>query len=100
MRLSSTLFIKKEFFMDSKLNPMALGSAAALIAGFTMLTLGILGNLGIYTGAAEQMQQWHFFFSLSIWGIILGISEAAVTTFVLAYIFGWLYNRFLTLFNK
>ncbi|HDZ54640.1 MAG TPA: hypothetical protein ENI19_03200 [Candidatus Nealsonbacteria bacterium] len=58
-----------------------------------MLLLGILGNLGMYTGAVEMMQQWHIFFSLSIGGIIAGIIEAAVISFILIYKFGWLYNK-------
>ncbi|TFH41253.1 MAG: hypothetical protein E4G94_08260, partial [ANME-2 cluster archaeon] len=59
-----------------------------------MLLLGVFGNLGIYTGAVEMMQQWHMFFSLSIVGIIAGMIEAAIIGFVFAYAFGWIYNKF------
>jgi heme/copper-type cytochrome/quinol oxidase subunit 2 len=59
-----------------------------------MLLLGILGNMGIYTGAVEMLQQWHIFFSLSIGGIIAGIVEAAIIGFIFGYAFGWLYNKF------
>ncbi|MBR9690684.1 hypothetical protein GOV08_03285 [Candidatus Woesearchaeota archaeon] len=59
-----------------------------------MLLLGILGNLGIYTSAAEQMMKWHTFFSLSIGGIIAGMIEAAIISFVFLYLFGWIYNKF------
>ena len=79
---------------DTKLNALALGYAAAIVAAVIMLLLGILGNLGIYTGAVEMMQQWHMFFSLSVWGIIAGMIEAAIISFVFVYIFGWCYNRF------
>lgn len=75
-------------------NALALGFAAAIVAAVIMLLLGILGNLGIYTGAVEMMRQWHMFFSLSIVGIIAGMIEAAVISFVFVYIFGWLYNKF------
>ena len=76
------------------LNPLALGGAAAILAAIIMLLLGISGNIGIYTGAADMMQQWHMFFSLSIGGIIAGMVEAAVITFVFTYLFGLIYNKF------
>lgn len=77
----------------TKLNALALGYAAAIVAAAIMLLLGILGNLGIYVGAVDMMRQWHMFFSLSIGGIIAGMVEAAIISFVLVYIFGWLYNK-------
>ncbi len=79
--------------MDKKLNPNSFALAAAIIAAFIMLLLGILGNLGIYTGAVQQMQKWHMFFSLDVVGIITGIIEAAVISFVFCYLFAWLYNK-------
>lgn len=80
--------------MAQELNANALGYAGATISAAIMLLLGVLGNLGVYTSAVEMMQQWHIFFSLSIIGIILGMIEAAVFSFIAAYTFGWLYNRF------
>ena len=59
-----------------------------------MLLLGILGNLGIYTGAVEMMQEMHVFFSLSIAGIIAGMIEAAVISFVFMVGLAWIYNKF------
>lgn len=73
--------------MAEKLNELALGYAMAIVSAATMLLLGILGNLGIYTGAVQMMQQWHMFFSLSVIGIITGMIEAAIISFVLAYAF-------------
>lgn len=80
--------------MAEKLNPLALGYAAAIISAVCMLLLGIGGNIGIYAGAAEQMMEWHMFFSLSVVGIIAGIVEAAIISFVFVYAFGWVYNKF------
>jgi len=77
----------------TKLNALALGRAAAIVAAVIMLLLGILGNLGIYAGAVDMMRQWHMFFSLSIGGIIAGMIEAAIISFVFVYFFGWLYNK-------
>lgn len=81
--------------MNKELNPLILGYAAAIVSALSMLVLGILGNLGIYMGAVEKMQEVHMFFSLSIGGIITGMVEGAIISFVLIYIFGWSYNRLL-----
>lgn len=78
----------------AKLNPLALGGAAAILAALIMLLFGILGNIGVYAGAVGMMQQWHVFFSLGIGGIIAGIAEAAVISFVFVYLFGFIYNKF------
>ena len=43
--------------MTEKLNTLALGTSAAIVAGLSMLLLGILGNFGIYKGAVEMMSQ-------------------------------------------
>ncbi len=78
----------------AKLNPLALGGAAAILAAIIMLLLGILGRSGVYTGAVDMMAQWHVFFSLSIGGIIAGMVEGAVATFAFVYFFGLIYNKF------
>ena len=80
--------------MTEKLHSLSLGASAAIVAGLSMLILGILGNLGVYQGAVEMMSQWHMFFSLTPFGILTGIIEAAVISFVFFYIFGWVYNIF------
>ncbi len=77
----------------AKSKPLALAGAAALVAVAIMLLLGILGNIGVYTGAVEMMQEWHAFFSLSIGGVIAGMSEAAVITFIFVYLFTFIYNK-------
>ena len=48
--------------MAEKLNALALGYAGAIISAIGMLTLGILGNVGIYISAAQMMSQGHMFF--------------------------------------
>lgn len=78
-----------------ELNTMALGYAGGLVSAAGMLLLGILGNVGIYTGAVKMMQEAHAFFSLSLGGIIAGMIEAAVFGFVGLYVFGWIYNKFI-----
>jgi len=83
--------------MTEKFNSLSLGASAAIVAGLSMLILGILGNLGVYQGAVEMMSQWHMFFSLTPFAILTGIIEAAVISFVFFYIFGWVYNKFIIL---
>lgn len=77
----------------TNLNEKAFGFSAAIISSVIMGLLGIFGNLGIYTGATEQMQKWHMFFSLSIGGIITGMVEAAIISFIFAYAFARVYNK-------
>lgn len=78
----------------NELNALAFGYAAAILSAACMLSLGILGNLGIYSSGVRAMQQWHMFFSLSIGGIIAGMVEAAIIGCILGYAFAWLYNKF------
>lgn len=78
--------------MAQRLDPLAFAGAAALIAAIVMLFLGILGNIGLYQGAVEMMREWHMFFSLSLTGIITGIIEAVIITFVGCYAFVWIYK--------
>ncbi|MBU2609089.1 MAG: hypothetical protein KKF26_07215 [Chloroflexi bacterium] len=78
----------------TKPKALALAGAAAIVAAILMLVLGILGNIGVYTGAVDMMQQWHMFFSLSIVGIIAGMVEAAVITFVFVFLLVFIYNKF------
>ena len=75
-----------------KLKPQPLASALAMWSAIVMLLLGILGNMGLYTGAVVAMQQWHLFFSLSLAGIIGGMIEAAVMSYLGVYLFAWIYN--------
>ena len=79
--------------MKSRLNPVALGVSGAIVAAAVMLLLGILGNFGIYGGAVEMMAQWHMFFSLSPLGIVSGMIEAAVISFVLLFALAVVHNK-------
>ena len=85
--------------MTEKLNSFAFAASAAIVAALSMLILGILGNIGVYMGAVEMMSQWHMFFSLTPFGILTGMIEAAVVSFVFFFIFGWIYNK-ISISNK
>lgn len=80
--------------MKQGINQLAFGYAGAAVSSLAMLLLGIMGNFGIYEGAANMMKQWHMFFSLSVIGIFTGMVEAAVISFVFLYAMAWFYNRF------
>lgn len=79
--------------MKEKLNSLAFGSAAAIVAAFSMLVLSVAGKLGIYLGAVEMMSKWHMFYSLSPIGIFTGMVEAAIISFVFFYLFAWIYTK-------
>lgn len=80
--------------VKQKLNELAFGYSLAIVSALCMLLLGIAGNMGIYTGAVGMMEEWHMFFSLSIGGIIGGILEAGVISFVAGWLIAWVYNKF------
>ena len=80
--------------MAERLSSLTFGYALAVWSAAFMLIIGIFGNLGLYLGAVEMMEQWHMFFSLSVFGIIGGMIESAIISFVLGYSFVWLYNKF------
>lgn len=80
--------------MVEKLNAKALGYSLAILSGLFMLLLGILGNLGIYMGGVEMMEQWHMFFNLSIGGIVAGTVEALVLGFIGGWLIAYFYNKF------
>ena len=47
--------LKKGDIMTEKLNSLAFATSAAIVAGLSMLVLGIFGNIGVYQGAVEMM---------------------------------------------
>ena len=79
--------------MNQQLQANALASAGAIVAAAGMLLLGIGATIGIYEGAAKMMQEWHLFFSFSVVGIVGGMIEAAIITYIFLYAFAWVYNR-------
>ena len=78
--------------MNGKLNTLAFGTTAAIVAAFSMLVLSVAGKIGIYIGAVEMMSQWHMFYSLTLPVIIIGMIEAAIISFVFFVLFAWVYN--------
>jgi len=79
--------------MKQKLNEKALAISLAVISALGMLLLGIAGNFGIYMGAVEMMQQMHMFFNISILGIITGMIEAGIISFIFGWLIAYVYNK-------
>lgn len=86
--------ITKPISTTSRLKPLALGYATAIISAACMILLGLLGKMGIYMGAVGMMQQTHMFFGLSLLGVVFGAIEAAVIGFVFGYAIAWIYNKY------
>jgi len=75
-------------------NAKALAWSLAIVAALMMLLIWIGAKIGIYMGAFEMMQNWHVFFSLSFGGLIGGILEAGIWSFVFGWLIAWSYNKF------
>lgn len=75
------------------LSPNAVGLSAAILAGICMLVIGVLAMFGLYMDAFEAMKAYHLWFDATVVGIILGIVEAFVFTYVVGFLFALLYNK-------
>lgn len=78
----------------TQLNAQPLATALATWSALMMLVLWALAKMGLYTSAAQQMARWHMFFDLSFMGLIGGMIEAAVVSYIGAYSFIYVYNLF------
>lgn len=76
------------------LHANAFGLSAAILSGICMLALSLLGLAGLYTGAVEMMQQWHMWYSLTPLGVVLGIVEVGVLSYIGGWLFATIYNKF------
>ena len=78
-----------------EINALSLGFALAVLYAACMLVVAVCAKLGVYKKAAEMLQQFHIYFTLSTRGIILGMIEGGVWGFILGLAAGLLYNAFL-----
>lgn len=81
--------------MSSKkitLNAQSVALALSVWSALVMLLLWVLAKMGLYVSAAEAMASWHMFFNLSLMGLIGGMIEAAVISFLGVYSFVLIYN--------
>lgn len=75
-----------------KLNAQPTATALAVWSALVMLLLWVLAKMGLYVSAAEAMASWHMFFNLSFMGLVGGMIEAAVISFLGVYSFVFVYN--------
>lgn len=76
----------------NKLNTNSIAVAAGIWSVLFMLVMWLLANMGLYVSAAEQMSKLHMFFNLTLVGLISGMIEAGVVSFLLVYSFAFVYN--------
>ncbi|GMU25717.1 hypothetical protein KJZ71_04375 [Patescibacteria group bacterium] len=76
----------------SKFDANKLALAGAITAALCMMLLSILNGLGLYQGATNQMMSWHMYYSPTVGGTVSGMVEAAVITYVVLFVFAWVYN--------
>lgn len=75
-----------------QLNAQPAATALAVWSALVMLLLWVLAKMGLYVSAAEAMASWHMFFNLSFMGLVGGMIEAAVISFLGVYSFAFVYN--------
>lgn len=77
--------------MKSRTQQLAV--TGAIFAALGMLLLSLAESLGFYHGAVTMMTQWHMVYdATSIIGIIGGIIEAMIITYVSILIVVWIYD--------
>lgn len=72
----------------------ALGLSLAFLGAISMLAISLAALAGVYTGAYEAMKAWHLFYDLTAVGIIGGLVEAAVWSYIAGVLIAWSYNWF------
>lgn len=75
------------------INVQALGFSLAVFGAVGMLVMAILANAGYYLDAWSIMMQFHMFADLSVMGIVAGMIEAALWSYVSGVFIATVYNR-------
>ncbi|NIA02097.1 MAG: hypothetical protein GWP15_01810 [Nitrospirae bacterium] len=76
-----------------KLSPNAIGLAAAILSAVCMLVIGVLAMFEFRMEAFEMMKTMHIWFDATVVGVLLGMVEAFVFSYVVGYLFALLYNK-------
>lgn len=80
--------------MNTSLSPKGLGIALALISALCMLILSLVGLAGYGQEAVSMMQIWHVGYDLTFLGIVIGIVEAIVLSYIVGWLIALVYNQF------
>lgn len=75
------------------LNTQAFGLSLGAFGAISMLVMALLAKAGVYTEAWDIMMQFHIFASLSVGGIIGGMVEAGLWSYVSGIFISTIYNR-------
>ena len=76
------------------LQPNALGLSFALLGAIFMLAFSLLALSGIYTELYEATRDWYLFYDLSVAGIIGGMVEVGLWSYISGVVIAWFYNWF------
>ena len=79
----------------TKCSPKGLGISLAFVSGLYMLLLSLVGLTGRWTEAVATMAQFHAYYSLSFWGTVAGIIEAAIFGYIAGWLIAWAYNKYM-----
>lgn len=80
--------------MSSIFQVQPLATTLAIWSALVMLLMWVAAQMGVYTQAVEMMSQWHMFFNLSFTGLIGGMIEAAIISFLGMYSFFFIYTTY------
>lgn len=80
----------------SSISAHPISMAAAIWSALFMLVLWLAAQMGFYASAAQSMIGWHMFFDLTPMGLVTGMVEAAVISYVAVYSFVYVYNMVLS----
>ncbi|MDP2691273.1 MAG: hypothetical protein Q8O95_02615 [bacterium] len=75
------------------LNVNAFGLSLAVFGALGMLIMALLAMAGYYTEAWDLMAQFHVLADLTVLGVIGGMIEAALWSYVSGVLVAWVYNR-------
>lgn len=75
------------------LNTKAFGLSLGLFGALSMLVMALFAKAGVYTEAWQLMMQFHIFAGLSLGGILAGMLEAGLWSYVSGVFIASLYNR-------
>lgn len=78
----------------AKIKAHTLALAFAIWSAVIMLIMWVASQMGLYVQAAEQMASLHMFFDLTPVGLIGGMLEAGVLSYLGVQLFALIYNRF------
>jgi hypothetical protein len=77
----------------SKIHPVSLGVAFAIISGVATFFTGLIGNM-LFTGKPiiTMMGEMYVTYNLSLFNCILAGFTVSINAFIAGYISAWIYN--------